>query len=440
MAPRTENRNNIPSNKVVSPTKSNPSTISLLFQPGIGLKRWIFIALLGLIFTSLGTGFILQISLSSNLITIGRYLTLVWLPLPIRGLIFLTLGLILITFGIKQFYGMLIRGSLENRQANSLLKDLYQYKTRLRGPNIVAIGGGTGISTLLRGLKEKTNHITAVVTVADDGGSSGRLRQELNIPPPGDARNCLVALSDTEPLMEKLMQYRFSEGKGLQGHNMGNLLLAALTDIEGEFSKGLEAVAKLLGVNGRVLPATLGANVMLNGITEDGNIIKGESKLGNSPSRLKRVWIEPDGLHINPAVVKAIGKADIIVMGPGSLYTSIIPNFLIDGLKEAIDESQAKKLFISNVATQSGETDGYGVEEHFDAFFTHSKIMPTHLIANSNCQALSKQWEQVAIKPIKPRGFQGAFISIDVVDELMRTRHDPYKLATLILKIADLKR
>lgn len=296
------------------------------------------------------------------------------------------------------------------------------------------------MSTLLRGLKAKTNHITAVVTVADDGGSSGRLRQELNIPPPGDARNCLVALSDTEPLMEKLMQYRFSEGKGLQGHNMGNLLLAALTDLEGDFSKGLESAAKILGVNGRVLPATLDTNVILNGITEGGDIIEGESKLGNSPSRLRRVWIEPDDLHINPEVVKAIEEADVIVMGPGSLYTSIIPNFLIAGLKEAIDKSQAKKLFISNVATQSGETDEYGVEDHFDAFFAHSRIMPTHLIANSNFQALPKQWKQVAIEPIKPSAFRGEFISIDVIDESMRTRHDPYKLAALILRIAHKKR
>ena len=395
---------------------------------------------MGLLFVALGLGFLLPIKLSSSFLTLVRYATLVWLPLPVRGLIFLVPGIVMMIFGARHLYSMMVEGILGGRQTNRLLLDLHQYRTRLHGPKIVAIGGGTGLGTLLRGLKASTRHITAVVTVADDGGSSGRLRRELDIPPPGDARNCLVALSDAEPLMERLMQYRFSSGNGLQGHNMGNLLLAALTDLEGGFGQGLDTAAQLLGVNGRVLPATLASNVVLTGVTEHGDVVKGESRVGTSAARLNRVWLEPEGLAVNQEVVRAVSEADVIVIGPGSLYTSIIPNFLVDGFKEALENSRAHKVFVCNVATQSGETDGYGVAEHLGAFYEHAEVSVTYVIANSNVGELPAESGQVVVEPKRPSNFKGRFVAADVVDESLRTRHDSSKLAGVIFDIAKRRR
>ena len=337
--------------------------------------------------------------------------------------------------GARHLYSMVAEGVLGGRQTKHLLLDLQQHRTRIRGPKVVAIGGGTALSILLRGLKMYTRNITAVVTVADDGGSSGRLRTELAIPPPGDARNCLVALSDVEPLMERLMQYRFPNGAGLQGHNLGNLLLAALTDLEGGFDQGLEAAVQLLGVNGRVLPATLATDVVLNGTTQSGQVVQGESRVGTSQAPLTRVWLAPEHLQVNPTVTEAVLEADIIVIGPGSLYTSIIPNFLLDGIREALQTSPAPKIFVCNVATQPGETEGYGVAEHIQAFYDHTGIAITHLIVNSNVEALPVTPGPVAVEPKRPAGFKGRFMTPDVVDEAMRTRHDSTKLAKSVMEI-----
>ena len=390
---------------------------------------------MGLLFVALGLGFILPIKLSSSFLTAVRYATLVWLPLPVRGLIFLTVGIVLTAFGARHLHGMIVEGILGGRQTTRLLQDLHQYRTRLHGPKIVAIGGGTGLSTLLRGLKTGTRHITAVVTVADDGGSSGQLRRELDIPPPGDARNCLVALSDAEPLMGRLMQYRFSNGSGLQGHTMGNLLLAALTDMEGGFDHGLEAAAQLLGVNGRVLPSTLATNVVLSGETMLGRVVQGESNVGRSEEPLRRVWLEPEALEANPEAVEAVREADIIVIGPGSLYTSVVPNFLVGGLSQAIEASHAPRVFVCNVATQPGETDGYGVAEHLVAFSEHSRVSLTHLLVNLNVEELPVESGQKVVHPIRPSDFTGRFVSTDLVDESARTHHDSVKLARAVMDI-----
>ena len=440
MKPRFGNTNGVSLDRSPAPGERTPSALSLLLHPGIGIKRWSLIIVVGLLFVALGLGFLLPIKLSSSFLTIVRYATLVWLPLPVRGLIFLAPGIVMMILGARHLYRMMVEGVLGGRQTNLLLLDLHQYRTRLHGPKIVAIGGGTGLATLLRGLKTNTRHITAVVTVADDGGSSGRLRRDLDIPPPGDARNCLVALSDAEPLMERLMQYRFSNGNGLQGHNMGNLLLATLTDLEGGFGPGLDTAAQLLGVNGRVLPATLSSEVVLTGVTEHGHIVKGESRVGTAPARLNRVWLEPEGLVVNPEVVQAVSEADVVVIGPGSLYTSIIPNFLVSGLREALDSSRAHKVFVCNVATQPGETNGYGVAEHLSAFYEHAGVSVTHVIANSNVGELPAESGQVAIEPERPSDFKGRFIAADVVAESLRTRHDSAKLAEVIFDIAKRRR
>ncbi len=430
-----EDSNNLPLETPSRAGYAAPSALSLLLHPGIGIKRWTLILGIGGLFIALGFGFLMSVPLSGTLLTASRYVTLFWLPPMVRGFVFLLLGVLLVILGATHLYGMMMEGALGGRETKHLLNDLYQYRTRIRGPKVVAIGGGTGLATLLRGLKEYTRHITAVVTVADDGGSSGRLRRDLAIPPPGDARNCLVALSDVEPLMERLMQYRFSNGAGIEGHSLGNLFLAALTDMEGSFDQGLEAAARLLGVNGRVLPSTLAPNVVLSGETLHGQVVHGESNVGTSGVPLRRLWLEPEDLEANPEAIVAVTEADIIVIGPGSLYTSVVPNFLVGGLSEAVQASNAPRVFVCNVATQPGETDDYGVAEHLVAFAEHSGVSVTHLLVNQNTEALTEESGQKVIAPIHPSGFTGRYVTTDLVDETLRTHHDSAKLARAVMNI-----
>ena len=240
-----------------------------------------------------------------------------------------------------------------------------------KGPKIVVVGGGTGLGTILRGLKEITSHLTAIVTVADDGGSSGRLRRELGILPPGDIRNCLVAMADIEPLLERLFQYRFTGSSDLSGHNFGNLFLAAMTDITGDFEEAIKESSKVLAVRGRVLPATL-EHVVLKAEMEDGRIITGESEIPKSRVPIKRDFLEPaDCKPVNEAIA-AIKEADIIILGPGSLYTSIIPNLLVTEIAEAIRNSAAFKVYVCNAMTQAGETDNYSASQHLKAIIDHT--------------------------------------------------------------------
>lgn len=240
----------------------------------------------------------------------------------------------------------------------------------IRRPKIVVIGGGTGLSVMLRGLKEKPLDITAIVTVADDGGSSGILRNELQIPPPGDIRNVLMALADAEPLLTEVLQYRFNSGTGLAGHSLGNLMLAAMTDISGDFVTGVRELSRVLAVRGRVLPAANQA-IVLKAEMADGSIVTGESMIPKAGQAIKRVFIEPSDVEALPEAVEAIEQADAILFGPGSLYTSIIPNLLVPKLAEAIVGSNAVKLFVCNVMTQPGETDNYSVSDHLDAVHRH---------------------------------------------------------------------
>lgn len=258
---------------------------------------------------------------------------------------------------------------------NSKVKEIYKERQLSRGPKIVAIGGGTGLSILLRGLKEYTSNITAIVTVADDGGGSGILREDLGMLPPGDIRSCILALANTEPTMEKLLQYRFKEGK-LKGQNFGNLFLAAMNGIYGSFEEAVRETSNVLAVTGKVLPMTL-ENVTLYAELENGMKVEGESNipLKNSEcsSRIKRVYMEPVMTYPLEEAVIAIEEADIIVLGPGSLYTSVIPNLLVNDMVNHIYESKADVVYISNVMTQPGETDRYTVFEHLKAILDHSR-------------------------------------------------------------------
>jgi uncharacterized cofD-like protein len=237
-------------------------------------------------------------------------------------------------------------------------------------PKVVAIGGGTGLSVLLRGLKLYDVDITAVVTVADDGGSSGRIRSEFDMPPPGDLRNCLVALADTEPLMERLWQHRFQNGEGLAGHSFGNLFIAAMRDITGDFETAIREASRVLAIRGRVLPAAKEA-IVLSALMDDGTIVTGESQIPRSGKKIRNVSIAPGNVEPLPEVVRAIESADAIVVGPGSLYTSILPNLLVPGIVEAIHRSAGKRIFICNIMTQPGETDGYTASDHIQAVYRH---------------------------------------------------------------------
>lgn len=240
----------------------------------------------------------------------------------------------------------------------------------LRRKRVVIIGGGTGLSTLLRGLKKFPLDLTAVVTVADDGGSSGRLRDDLDIPPPGDIRNVMAALSDAEPLVAEMFQYRFKHSLDLDGHSLGNLMLAALTDITGDFSHAVREMSRVLNVNGTVLPA---ANqlVTLHAEFEDGTIVSGESKIPAYLQPIKRVFLEPRDVKTLPDTISAIERADTIIIGPGSLYTSILPNLLVKDIKKALMASNAKKIYICNLMTQAGETYGYSASDHVQALYDH---------------------------------------------------------------------
>mgnify|MGYP001380122140 CR=1 FL=1 len=239
-----------------------------------------------------------------------------------------------------------------------------------RKPRIAVIGGGTGLSVMLRGLKMKPVDITAIVTVADDGGSSGRLREEMHIPPPGDIRNVLAALADTESLLNQMLSYRFQNGTGLAGHSLGNLILAALTDITGDFVTAVKELSKVLAIRGRVLPAA-GQAIVLGAEMADGTVVLGESNIPKAGGQIRRVFIEPKNVEPLPDAVQAIREADCILIGPGSLYTSIMPNLIVPKLAEAIVASRALKIFVCNIMTQPGETDDYSVSHHLDAIEAH---------------------------------------------------------------------
>ncbi|XEC94829.1 uridine diphosphate-N-acetylglucosamine-binding protein YvcK [Paenibacillus tarimensis] len=311
-------------------------------------------------------------------------------------------------------------------------------------PKIVVIGGGTGLSVMLRGLKEKPLDITAIVTVADDGGSSGILRNELHIPPPGDIRNVLTALADVEPLLSEMLSYRFHNGTGLAGHSLGNLILAAMTDISGDFVTGVRELSRVLAVRGRVLPAANQAIVLKAEMT-DGTVVTGESMIPKAKSGIKRVFIEPPDVEPLEEAVEALREADAILIGPGSLYTSIIPNLLVPKLAQTITESKAVKMFVCNVMTQPGETDGYSVSDHLAAVHYHvGQPLFDYVIVNNGeipPQVLSKYAEQGAgavhldLEEVQRRGYQ--VIADKLV--LFRTylRHDSVRLSHHIYRLVE---
>ena len=333
--------------------------------PGLVIKRWMITSAIGLLTSLLGVAIWTNLRPLYWLIEVFFWLmtglTSI-LPVSILGPLILMIGLLLIGIGQNRSINSIQKALVPEN--NTSLVEALRVKSKLnRGPNIVAIGGGTGLSTLLKGLKNYSNNITAIVTVSDDGGSSGALRKQLGVQPPGDIRNCLAALSNEEPILTRLFQYRFSVGSGLEGHSFGNLFLSALTTITGSLEKAVQASSKVLAVRGQVLPAT-NIDVILWAELEDGEKIFGESNISKSKKRISRIGYLPENPSALPSALESIKEADLIVIGPGSLYTSLLPNLLVPEIVDALLKNNAPKIYISNLMTQPGETDGLDVYQH----------------------------------------------------------------------------
>ncbi|HHT48965.1 MAG TPA: uridine diphosphate-N-acetylglucosamine-binding protein YvcK [Firmicutes bacterium] len=325
---------------------------------------------------------------------------------------------------------------------SAFVKERRYFRLLEREARIVVIGGGTGLGTILRGLKKITHNLTAIVTVADDGGSSGRLRKEFGILPPGDIRNCLIAMADLEPLMEQLMQYRFNGGSGLAGHNFGNLFLTAMTGITGDFQKAIEASVKVLAVKGRIFAATLD-NVSLRAELQDGEIVKGESTIGQSKAPIKRVYLEPAAAKAVPESLQAIAEADLIILGPGSLFTSVIPPLLVNEILAAVKNSAATKIYICNVMTQRGETDGFTAADHLRALLEHTdgKLVDYMIINNQEVPPEARAaYAEEGAEPVladreKVSGLGVRPIAAPLLNTNGLVRHDADLLAKLLMEL-----
>jgi uncharacterized cofD-like protein len=366
------------------------SNFSFWMTPGIGVKRWLLVILAGTTFIALGFAVILLDTYRTTTVPWLRHflvtVSLSSLPRWLRFTVFGGIGLVILLFGIVELNRSVLRPFMKPGQP--LTDTISNYRKKAKGPKIVAIGGGTGLSSLLRGMKKYSHNITAIVTVADDGGSSGELRRNLGILPPGDIRNCLTALADDEEMISHIFQYRFGDRAGVNGHSLGNLFISALTDITGSFEEAVAESGRVLAVRGRVMPSTLHDVKLVAEIklpNEDSEVkVVGESQIPKTDGRINRLWIEPSNPLPFPPAVQAILSADLIVIGPGSLYTSVLPNLLVPGLADAIRASKALKFFIVNVANQAGETTGYKCLDHIRVIEKHLHDLHFDLILCNN--------------------------------------------------------
>ena len=412
--------------------------------PGLGVKRWLFLILFGI--TLLGVG------LAIVILDVYRTAPQTWwlpsistaslrfLPRLLRAVIFGSLGVAMIVGGIWGINRSLLAPFL--KPGNKVVDELTVYRRRGRGPRIVVIGGGHGLAVMIRGLKKFTNNITAIVTVADDGGSSGKLRASFGILPPGDIRNCLSAMSSDEDMLTQLFKYRFpNSSSGLDGHSFGNLFISALTDITGSFEEAVAESGRVLSVSGRVLPSTLHnvelvADVRLPHMSSEIRVA-GESKIPESNGRVRRVWLEPNAPPAFPQAIHAILSADVIVIGPGSLYTSLLPNLLVPDLADAIRSSRALKLYICNVATQVGETEGFSCNDHIRAIEDHAgrSLFDIVLVNNKSDIQLPDGIEWIDID--EDLNAYYAVYSENLVDPAMPWRHDGEVLSRVIIDLLE---
>ncbi|GBD23586.1 Gluconeogenesis factor [bacterium HR29] len=410
--------------------------------PGMHIKRWLLLLLLGVVFMGLGIAYVLREAyLTYTFPAPFYYITLQFIPRWARGVLFMGLSLATVGISVWKLNESLLFAFVRPGRDQSITDAIYAKRILSRGPRIVAIGGGTGLSNLLRGIKNYTSNITAIVTVADDGGSTGRLRQEFGVIAPGDIRQCIAALAEAEPLMSRLFQYRFKEGTGLEGHSFGNLFIVAMSEITGNFETAIHETSRVLNVRGAILPSTL-EDVTLSARTEDGELVHGEHNITERGSRIKEVFLNPPNAEAHPDAVRAIMEADLVVVGPGSLYTSVLPNLLVPGIRKALQATTALRVFVCNVATQHGETDGFSVADHVEAILRHTGPgLFDVVVANSNIAApLPESWHSapVALRDASSPALRGIrVVEADVVAEENRYRHDPAKLAACLMRLYD---
>ena len=410
--------------------------------PGMHVKRWIVLLMVGFMAFALACAMFLAwiyrtIAVPEPFTDPVQAVTLQFIPHPFREILVGTFGLTLTVMAICKFYSSLMEVVSEPRKRERLVDLVYARRLLKTGPKIVTIGGGTGQAVLLRGLKEYTNNLTAIVTVVDDGGSSGRLRREFGALPPGDVRQCIGALAIAEPLMTRLLNYRFSKGDGLEGHSLGNLMMLAMADLTGNFESGIRELSRVLAVRGQILPSTL-ESVKLCAELEDGRIISGESAVGEADSAIKRVYLDRQHPTAFSEACQAITEADYIILAPGSLYTSLLPNLLVPEISQAVANSKALKLYVCNVATEPGETSHYGVEEHLAALKLHapSEIFKVALVNDrTSIPSENGSYELVELSQDKSNIDGLPIATADVIDVEKPNQHDPVKLAQAVMHV-----
>jgi uncharacterized cofD-like protein len=405
--------------------------------PGMHLKRWLLLIFAGITILALGTAiFLVDVYRGLPPDSIIFVLTGADLERPIRATLVVAGGLILTGIGVWGLMRSVISPFVA--RGDSVLEVLYTKRYLGRGPRIVAIGGGTGLSVLLRGLKGYSANITAIVAVADDGGSSGRLRQQLGIVPPGDIRNCIAALADAEPLMTQLMQYRFPPGSGLDDHAFGNLFIAAMTAVTGDFEEAVRESNRVLAVRGQVLPAT---SIPLNlaAVLASGRRLEGQATISHAEEPIAQVTIQPEDVRANPEALERILEADLIVIGPGSLYSSVLPNLLISDIRDALSAASGLRVYVCNVATQPGETGAYSAARHLEALFDHvgDDLVDFALINGNHAARRPEGWlgQPVIVDERRLEELPVAVIEQDLVDVTNAHRHDSAKLASALMRL-----
>ncbi|MFH0763993.1 MAG: YvcK family protein [Candidatus Omnitrophota bacterium] len=394
--------------------------------PGMWVKRWILLTVFGIIMISMGFVMVLLEPNPKN---------------KIYASIVIIVGILAVVTGIKRIIKSLLIVFLPQSE-DELVDKIYKKRVLERGPKIVVIGGGTGLSTLLHGLKEYTSNITAIVTVADDGGSSGRLRKEFDVLPPGDIRNCLVALADAEPLVGKLFQFRFEEGTEFAGHNFGNIFITALSKVTGDFDAAIKESSKVLAIRGRVLPSTLD-KVSLVAEHADGSETAGESQIPKASSPIKKIRLRPVNCRPTDEAVDAIRRADLIALGPGSLYTSIMPNLLVGRIYQEIINSKAIKVYVCNVMTQKGESDDYKASDHLKAIIGHTAPgLINYCIVNTARikEDMLDKYKAEDSYPVVPdtenlKRMKCKVIEAHIINTQGYVRHDPDKLAKMLVDL-----
>jgi uncharacterized cofD-like protein len=410
-----------------------PSKINTLlkwFYPGIGLKRWIGLSVFGVVILVFAA---------------GRLRSDEFLGFQVLDAVILFSGIIILILGVKRMMKSFIASFMPSSRDSEFFDIIYHNRQLNRGPKVAVVGGGTGLSVLLTGLKQFTSNISAIVTVADDGGSSGRIREEFDMLPPGDIRNCLVALADAPALMRDLFQFRFDTNSQLSGHSFGNLFITVMTQLTGDFEKAVKETSKVLNLRGQVIPSTLD-KVVLVAKHKDGSTTIGENKIPKTHRSIEKVYLDPDKPQATPDAVKAIKEAQVIVLGPGSLYTSIIPNLLIKEISEAIASSDAVKVYVCNAMTQPGETDNYSAADHIKALLAHSHpkiidycVVNTAEIPQSILQRYIKQGSHLVVndrKKIEEMGYRVIEDDFGIIEDTL-IRHDPAKLAKIIFGLIE---